>query len=100
VLKERSWELCFEKQRWFDLKRTGNLVRVASNASQIDKGRLTDAALADPVDKSDFLDLPVATRTHQWLPNGIQSHNIYLPIPNVEIQLNPKLNTADQNPGY
>ena len=100
VLKERSWELCFEKQRWFDLKRTGNLVRVASNASQIDKGRLTDAALVDPVDKSDFMNLPVATKTYQWLPNGIQSHNIYLPIPNVEIQLNPKLNTADQNTGY
>ena len=101
VLMERGWELCFERHRWFDLKRTGKLIEFAQNTQIAGGGLLNAAALEEPIDKSDFQagQFPKAG-TSEYLPNAIQPHNIYVPIPDVEIQINPELNQEDQNDGY
>ncbi|OHX63803.1 RagB/SusD family nutrient uptake outer membrane protein [Flammeovirga pacifica] len=102
VLMERAWELCFERHRWFDLKRTGNLVEFARGTTIAGGGKLNKGALLDPVDKSDFAKNQLPKKGNQvWSPSTrIQEHNLYLPIPNVEIQINPGISQGDQNPGY
>ncbi|MGV8094224.1 MAG: RagB/SusD family nutrient uptake outer membrane protein [Mangrovibacterium sp.] len=95
VLMERAWELCFERHRWFDLKRTGNLVEFAGNAHILRNGRLKSAT--DPIDKSDFANLP-SLGSDVWPSAYIQPYNQYIPIPDVEIQLNPEIGPEDQNP--
>lgn len=70
VEKERRLELAFEGYRWYDLKRTGRLYEVMSNATDTQKSyahRLTNM--------------------NKWI----------WPIPQSEIDLNPNL---EQNPGY
>jgi hypothetical protein len=72
VLRERLYELAFEMDRWFDLKRTGKFI-----------ARMTEHAA--------FL------RTlgiQRGVPTAI---NLVLPIPQAEIDANPAL---IQNPGY
>jgi len=100
VLMERAWELCFERHRWFDLKRTNRLLEFASQAKMGMRGRL--ASVADPIDKSNFdgrNQTPAISGT-AYPPSDIRDHHVYLPIPNIEIQLNPEISQADQNPGY
>ena len=72
VLRERLYELAFEMDRWFDLKRTGKLI-----------SRMTEhAAFLRTVG----VQRGVPTNTH-----------LVLPIPQSEIDANPAL---VQNPGY
>lgn len=62
VLQERSWELCYEADRWFDLTRTGKFKEVVSKA------------------------------TNSYYPTRpVQDKHRYFPIPNVEILTNSKL---------
>ncbi|TKG96863.1 RagB/SusD family nutrient uptake outer membrane protein [Puteibacter caeruleilacunae] len=102
VLMERGWELCFERHRWFDLKRTGKLVDFAQNTQIAAMGKLGKDALFDPIDKSEWLNASNEPKkgNQVWPPSGIQDHNIYIPIPDVEIQINPEMSQADQNVGY
>ena len=104
VLQERAWELCFERHRWFDLKRTGKLLDFARNTMTNigNGGRLATSALVDPIDKSQWLNATNQPKSGfiAWPPSGIQDYSLYMPIPDVEIQMNPALSQADQNPGY
>lgn len=61
VLQERSWELCYEADRWYDLTRTGKFKMVAS-----------------------VLNSYYPTRP-------VQDKHRYFPIPNVEVQTNSKI---------
>lgn len=97
VLQERAWELCFERHRWFDLRRTGKLLDFASKAKFFDNGVLAD--VSDPIDKSNF-SLQPAVSTVAFPANNISDFNLRLPIPDVELQVNPALDLSDQNPGY
>ena len=73
VIQERKYELAFEFDRWFDLKRTGKLIQRMTEQAAILKG--------------------VAPNVH-----GIPTQNtLVLPIPQSEIDTNPGL---VQNPGY
>lgn len=102
VLMERAWELCFERHRWFDLKRTGKLLEFSQKAMVASGGKLSVNAIIDPIDKSLWLrdaEVPKAGN-NIFLPNSIKDHNLYMPIPYVEIELNPALGQAKQNPGY
>jgi hypothetical protein len=102
VLLERAWELCFERHRWFDLKRTGKLLEYSQKAKIVSGGKLSANAIIDPIDKSIWLrdaELPKPS-TIVYLPNAIKEHHLYMPIPDVEIELNPALGQAKQNPGY
>ncbi|MFC0319860.1 MULTISPECIES: RagB/SusD family nutrient uptake outer membrane protein [Olivibacter] len=68
IAQERRVEFVFEAQRWFDLKRTGKAQEVI-NAYYAQKG----------------------------LKFSVEDHELLLPIPRREIEINPKL---QQNPGY
>lgn len=72
VLRERKYELAFEFDRWFDLKRTGTLVPVMTAQS---------AYLA-------------TLGVKRGIPTA---NNLVLPIPQSERDANPNLT---QNPGY
>ena len=61
VLQERSWELCFEADRWFDLTRTGKFKIVANVLNSYYPSR------------------------------PVQDKHRFFPIPNVEILTNAKL---------
>ena len=65
-------------------------------------GRLATSALVDPIDKSEWLNARNEPKSGliAWPPRGIQDFSLYMPIPDVEIQMNPALSQADQNPGY
>lgn len=83
VLRERKYELAFEFDRWFDMKRAQTLYPNLTDHAYIP--RLTQQA-QDPTIKK----LP---NTH-----GVPStNNLVLPIPQSEIDANPGL---VQNPGY
>lgn len=104
VLQERGWELCFERHRWFDLKRTGNLLNFARNTmlNIANTGKLSAPSLVDPINKSGWLnawDKP-KPGTIAWPPRDIKDYSLYMPIPDVEIQMNPALSQTDQNQGY
>jgi len=77
VWNERRLELALEGHRWFDLVRTNRLVErmrqhgaIESQLAESDKDEITQ---------------------------NIKEHMVLMPIPQYEINLNPKL---DQNPGY
>ncbi len=73
VLRERKYELAFEFDRWFDLKRTNTLIPVMTAQAALLKG--------------------IAPNVH-----GIPTEaNLVLPIPQSELDANPGLK---QNPGY
>jgi len=75
-------------------------VEFASKAKMGARGRL--GSVADPIDKSNFEtrnQIPGINAT-AYPPSDIRAHHIYLPIPSIEIQLNPDITLADQNPGY
>lgn len=72
VLKERLYELAFEFDRWFDLKRTGKLVPVMTAHSAYLKSVGVTRGIPD-------------------------AHNLVLPIPQSELDANRAL---VQNPGY
>jgi len=77
VWKERRLEFALEGHRWFDLVRTGRLVHRMREHGQ------NEASLAED-DKTE-------------ISNNIKEHMVLMPIPQYEINLNPKL---IQNPGY
>ncbi len=97
VLMERAWELCWERHRWFDLKRHNKLIDFNRNQVTLRGGALNN--LVDPIDKSDFATVPVIGELLPISAN-IQDHQIYMPIPQAEIQLNSLIGAEDQNPGY
>ena len=101
VLMERGWELMMERHRWFDLKRTGKLVEFCKNTHILEGGQLAPAALVDPVDKSNFLNVASLPKlgVRVWPSANIQPYQNYMPIPNTEININPAMKGA-QNPGY
>lgn len=74
IMDERSRELCYEGQRWFDLARTGRLID-AVKSTQLTTGRTTAPANIKPM------------------------HYLY-PIPQNEIDNNSAIANEDQNPGY
>jgi hypothetical protein len=73
ILKERRLELAQEAQRWADLKRYGTAVQVMNNLNEID------------------------LRTGQRVNYDAKATDLFLPIPQQEINRNPAL---EQNPGY
>lgn len=82
VLRERKYELAFEFDRWFDMKRAQTLYPT-----------LTEHALIPRLTAQAALLKGVAPNTH-----GIPTqNNLVLPIPQTEIDANPGL---VQNPGY
>ena len=70
IADERRMELAFEGHRWFDLVRTGKAIEVM-NAQTGGAGNN--------------------------LNYNVQPHNLIMPVPQNQIDLNPRL---DQNPGY
>ncbi|TKG94204.1 RagB/SusD family nutrient uptake outer membrane protein [Puteibacter caeruleilacunae] len=76
IMQERSWELCFEGQRWFDLKRWNLLVH-------------TVKAIANGTDSNE---------KNAKASINISDKNVRYPIPQREIDLNPNL--LPQNSGY
>ncbi|MDF7812184.1 RagB/SusD family nutrient uptake outer membrane protein [Hymenobacter sp. YC55] len=75
VFRERKYELAFEFDRWFDLKRRGNAYTIQ---------RMTEQA--------------ALLRGYESSPHGTPTeNNLLLPIPQSEIDANPGL---VQNPGY
>ncbi|UOQ64921.1 RagB/SusD family nutrient uptake outer membrane protein [Hymenobacter volaticus] len=75
VFRERKYELAFEFDRWFDLKRRGNAYTIQ---------RMTEQA--------------ALLKGYESSPHGIPTeNNLLLPIPQSEIDANPGL---VQNPGY
>jgi hypothetical protein len=97
VLMERAWELCWERHRWLDLKRHNKLIDINQRQITLSGGTLAD--LIDPIDKSNYLTFP-AIGTIVPFSKNIQEHQIYMPIPEAEIQLNPEITEANQNSGY
>lgn len=75
---ERKLEFAFENQRWFDLVRTGRAVTV------MNEHFATEDQYNDPDDP-------------QFYTDPIQEHQLLLPIPQYEIDLNPSI---AQNIGY
>ncbi|TLX74321.1 RagB/SusD family nutrient uptake outer membrane protein [Labilibacter sediminis] len=90
---ERAWEMCFERHRWFDLKRWGIQYE---RAIKIMKCWNKLANVSDPLDKTNqahtnlFFNLVIHTE--------LKPHHRYLPIPQTEMMVNPNL--IDQNAGY
>jgi len=74
IFDERSRELCYEGQRWFDLVRTGRLINAV---------------------KSTLLSVSTTTA-----PANIQPKHYLYPIPLNEILNNAAIDVTDQNPGY
>lgn len=104
VLMERGWELMGERHRWFDLKRTGKLLEYCRNTHTFASGGvLAAAAVADPVDKSNFASkltsTMIATPTI-WSAAAIKDYQNYMPLPDTEININPAIGKSNQNPGY
>lgn len=85
VLDERRVELAFENHRWFDLKRTLTPAEFASfmNAHGA-KEKANPTVTRGGIGFSD-------------LDYVFEDHEVLLPIPALQIQINPKLT---QNPGY
>ncbi|TDN38030.1 RagB/SusD family nutrient uptake outer membrane protein [Hymenobacter sp. UV11] len=82
VLRERKYELAFEFDRWFDMKRAQSLYPTLTNHALIPRMTEQAAYLKN-----------IAPNTH-----GIPTQNtLVLPIPQSEIDTNPGL---VQNPGY
>ncbi|TPG66427.1 RagB/SusD family nutrient uptake outer membrane protein [Hymenobacter nivis] len=82
VLRERKYELAFEFDRWFDMKRAGTLYPT-----------LTDHAFIPRMTQQAATLRGIAPNVH-----GIPTqNNLVLPIPQSEIDTNPGL---VQNPGY
>lgn len=77
IIKERSWELCFEGQRWFDLKRWGLLTSTVRN-------------LANANDDKNAKDSKAA--------KNITDNHLLYPLPQKELDINPNL--LPQNKGY
>lgn len=73
-ITERSRELCYEGQRWFDLARTGRLIN-AVKTTVLSTGTFTGSA-------------------------NISAKHYLFPIPQNEIDNNSKIENSDQNPGY
>ena len=102
VLMERGWEFMGERQRWFDLKRTGKLVDFCKGVHTFSYGA-TLTSVTDPIDKSNFTGKFYATMITSpsiWPAAKIQSYQIYMPIPDTEININPAIGKSNQNPGY
>ncbi len=77
IYKERRLELVHEGHRWFDLIRTGRLIK------RMKEHALIESKLAEPEKIS--------------IANNIKDFHILMPIPQHEIDLNPAM---QQNPGY
>jgi starch-binding outer membrane protein, SusD/RagB family len=75
IRQERRWELCFEGNRIFDLRRWGNLLETIRNRALVSNPTRQDEIRAQNIELK---------------------HNLY-PIPISEIQKNPNLT---QNPGF
>ncbi|WP_231862305.1 RagB/SusD family nutrient uptake outer membrane protein [Rufibacter sp. DG15C] len=73
ILNERRLELAQEGQRWDDLRRFGVTAQVMGNLNEID------------------------LRTNTRKDYSVKAHELFLPIPQSEINRNPNL---VQNPGY
>ncbi|AMJ66262.1 RagB/SusD family nutrient uptake outer membrane protein [Hymenobacter sp. PAMC 26628] len=82
VLRERKYELAFEFDRWFDMKRAGTLYPTLTDHAFIP--RMTQQAAT----------LKGVTSNVHGVPT---QNNLVLPIPQSEIDTNPGL---VQNPGY
>lgn len=103
---ERAWELCFERHRWFDLKRWGIQY---DRASKVWSGchLMTLGSAEDPCDKSDLyvrvtgVAIPFDGRTMSLgsspALSELQKYHRYLPIPYTEMLVNKELT---QNIGY
>ncbi|HXI00814.1 MAG TPA: RagB/SusD family nutrient uptake outer membrane protein [Sphingobacteriaceae bacterium] len=74
IFDERSRELAYEGQRWFDLVRTGRLINAVKSTV-----------------------LSTATTS---APANIKPIHYLYPIPQNEIDNNSAINNSDQNPGY
>jgi len=103
IKMENAWEFCFERQRWFDLKRWDDLYERVKNTKQLKNVRLNN--IADPIDKSDFKLRPnpalhYFSYSSIWPATDIQPYSNYLPIPETEIRLNDAIGFEDQNSGY
>ncbi len=102
VLMERGWELMGERQRWFDLKRTGKLVEYCKAVHTFSYGGNL-SSVTDPIDKSNFTAkfyTSMITSPSIWPAAKIQSFQNYMPIPDTEININPAIGKSNQNPGY
>jgi tetratricopeptide (TPR) repeat protein len=75
IAKERQVEFCFENQRWYDLKRTGNALEVMGEHGIREKER-----------KSFLFDISF----------NVTPHKLLAPIPAEQILIN----RLEQNPGY
>jgi len=84
ILHERQIELAFENKRWLDLVRTGNAITVMT--AQGTKIKANPLAYYYPVSVT-----PVPASYN------ISATKLLFPLPQREIQINPKLK---QNPGY
>ncbi|MGL1885136.1 MAG: RagB/SusD family nutrient uptake outer membrane protein [Reichenbachiella sp.] len=96
IKMERLWELCFERQRWFDLKRWGTLYETNQKRKAF-WGKLAD--VSDPYNKSNLLAQPTFAEgpTGAIGPRKMQPHQEFMPIPDLERLVNDKLT---QNDGY
>ena len=102
VLMERGWELMGERHRWFDLKRTGKLVDYCKTVHTFSYGGNL-SSVTDPIDKSNFTAkfyATMITSPSNWPAAKIQSFQIYMPLPDTEININPAIGKSNQNPGY
>jgi hypothetical protein len=75
IAKERQVEFCFENQRWYDLKRTGQALAV-----------LTAHGVREKAKRQTLF--PTAFQ--------VEAYKLLAPIPQIEIEINQ----LEQNPGY
>lgn len=84
VLHERRIELAFENHRWFDLKRTKSAEELANFLVEYGKREMENPTTADRASmafmQGDFV---------------FEPYEVYFPIPEREMKLNPKLEQTD-----
>jgi starch-binding outer membrane protein, SusD/RagB family len=108
VLTERAWELCFERQRWMDCKRTKRLEKImkADRFKWVQRLKLTnDHTMDDPFTNAgeNFITYPIVSAVNGGLGNYIfmvpnfNADRYRFPIPQSEMDANENL---DQNSGY
>ncbi|MEE9460691.1 MAG: RagB/SusD family nutrient uptake outer membrane protein, partial [Bacteroidales bacterium] len=92
---ERAWELCFERFRFFDLKRWGiHYERVKKFRRQ--NGDAIHKDINDPIVRYNNLIGNIWGGQESYA--NLLPHHSYLPIPQISMSVNPNL--KDQNLGY